>query len=95
MTPTEAFVVFAVPGFALFILGAAALVARALGGGGPTRTPYRAMALGIGLVPLSVAVWFLVAAPQPWWVKIFGALVSGLASVPFLLRARRPPDFVI
>jgi hypothetical protein len=53
------------------------------------------MALGIGLVPLSVAVWFLAAAPQSWWVKIFGALVSALAAAPSLQKARRPPESVV
>jgi hypothetical protein len=93
VTPTEAFAVMVAPGVALIIAGTAALVARAFGGG-PSRTAYRVMALGIGLVPLSVALWFLVAAPQPWWVKVVGALASGLASTPALLKARQPPDSV-
>jgi len=81
------------PGFLLMATGAALLVVRAVRGGS-SRSPYRAMALGIGLIPLGAAVWLVVATSQPVWVKLIGLPPLVFVSALFLKRARRPPESI-
>jgi hypothetical protein len=93
MTPTLLFVLAVAPPFLLMIAGTAWVIIRAVRGGS-SRTPYRVTALGIVLNPLACAIWLLVAAPQPLWVKLIGAPPLILVSAVFLARARRPPEAV-
>ena len=81
------------PGFLLFGAGAVLGVWHAVGGRS-NRTSYRAMALGIGLIPLGAALWLVVATTQPVLVKIFSVLPLILVSAWFLGKARRPPESV-
>ena len=95
MTAKELGILFAAPGFILLLVGAvisiAAAVTTARGGG---RAGYRLIALGAGVCLNSMALWLLLVAPQPLWVKVIGAIPAVLLSLPFLDKARRPPTSV-
>lgn len=97
MTAKELGILFAAPGFILLVVGAvisiAAAVTTAARGGG--RAGYRLVALGAGVCLNSMALWLLIVAPQPLWVKIVGAVPAVLLSLPFLAKARRPPVSVV
>jgi hypothetical protein len=93
MSPAVWFVLAVAPGFALFVAGALTQIVRAARGGS-NRAPYQAMALGTALILLGSAFWLLVAAPQPIAVKLLAVPAPLLLSIPFLLRARRPPKSI-
>jgi hypothetical protein len=90
MAPVQWFILAVAPGFALFVLSTALAIAQAFRGPS-TVNPSRLMALGAGLIQLGTGLWLLLAADQPWWVKVIGAPVPLLLSIAFFNKARRLP----
>jgi hypothetical protein len=90
MTQVQWLILAAAPGFASLILGTAWTLVQVFRGPS-TLAPYRLMALGSGLLLVGMSVWLLLAAAQPWWVKLMGAPVPLVISLPFFGKARRPP----
>jgi hypothetical protein len=81
------------PGFLLFAAGAVLGVSHAVKGGS-NRSSSRAMALGIGLIPLGAALWLVVATTQPAWVKLVSVVPLILVSAWFCGKALRPPESI-
>ena len=91
MAPDQWFILAVAPGFTLFVVSIALAIGQAFRALPSTVDPSRLMVLGSGLIQLGIGTWLLLAADQPWWVKVIGAPVPLLLSVWYLNRARRPP----